>query len=92
MCRNIKPLYNFEPPATGDEIRAASLQFVLKVSGFRQPSRANRVAFEDAVDDVAGAVQRLLESLVTSAPARDRGVEAEKARMRAKKRYGGQVR
>jgi len=88
MCRNIKPLYNFTPEATDEEVKAASLQFVRKVSGFQKPSRANRAAFDRAVDEVASAVQDLLGSLVTHAPSRDRDVEAEKARARARKRYG----
>lgn len=91
MCRNIKPLFNFEPQATGDEIRASSLQFVRKVSGYAKPSQANQVAFDRAVDGVAAVVQELLESLVTSAPPRDRKVEAEKARRRASRRYGLQT-
>lgn len=88
MCRNIKSLYNFAPPATEEEVRAASLQFVRKVSGFRKPSRANADAFNVAVEDVATVVQALLGDLVTSAPPRDREVEAEKARARAALRYG----
>lgn len=87
MCRNILPLFNFEPSATPDEVRAASLQFVRKVSGYAKPSRANEAAFERAVDGVAAVVQELLDSLVTGAPPRDRSVEAEKARARAKARY-----
>ena len=89
MCRNIRPLYNFEPPATEAEIRAASLQFVRKVSGFPKPSRANGEAFDRAVDGVAGVVQDLLDSLVTSAPARNREREAERASERARRRYPG---
>lgn len=89
MCRNIKPLFNFEPPVTADEIRAASRQFVRKVSGFAQPSRANEAPFERAVDDVSGAVQRLLDALVTAAPPRDRAVEAARAKARAAKRFAG---
>jgi hypothetical protein len=88
MCRNIKTLYNFEPPATGDEIRAASLQFVRKISGFNKPSRANEAAFNTAVDEVAAAAQALLDSLSTTSPARDRAVEATRARERAAKRFG----
>ena len=88
MCRNIRTLYNFDPPATEDEVRAASLQFVRKVSGFTKPSRANEEAFGRAVDDVAHVVRTLLDSLVTNAPARDREVEASKARERAAKRFG----
>lgn len=88
MCRNIRPLFNFEPPATDHEIRASALQYVRKVSGFTRPSRANEAAFEEAVDRVAAATRELLDSLVTRAPAKDREVEAEKARARAAKRYG----
>lgn len=88
MCRNIKTLFNFEPPASDDEVRLASLQFVRKVSGYTRPSRANEVAFDRAVDDIATVVQGLLDSLVTRSPARDREVESEKARARARKRYG----
>ena len=88
MCRNIKTLYNFEPPATEEEIRAASLQFVRKISGFRKPSKANEQAFQQAIDDVTDAAERLLDSLVTTAPARNREVEAEKARERVAKRFG----
>jgi len=87
MCRNIKTLFNFEPPATKDEIRAASLQFVRKLSGTTRPSRANEPAFERAVDEVAEIAERLLESLVTNAPPRNREVEAEKAKERAAKRF-----
>lgn len=87
MCRNIKPLFNFEPPVTPDEIRDASLQFVRKVSGFTRPSRANEEPFNRAVDEVAEAVGRLLDSLVTTAAPRDRAVEAAKARERAAKRF-----
>ena len=88
MCRNIKTLYNFEPPATEDEIRAASLQFVRKLSGSSKPSQANRESFDRAADEVARAATRLLDSLVTSAPSRNREVEAEKARARAAQRFG----
>jgi hypothetical protein len=88
VCRNIKTLYNFEPPATGDEVRAASLQFVRKLSGFNKPSRANLPAFELAVDQVAEVAQELLDALVTSSPPRDRAVEAERARARAAQRFG----
>ena len=88
MCRNIRTLYHFEPPVTDDEVRAASLQFVRKVSGFTKPSAANQPAFDQAVDEVAEVVHRLLESLVTSAPPRNRDVEAAKGRARAAKRYG----
>jgi len=88
MCRNIRTLYNFSPPATDDEVRAASLQFVRKVSGFNKPSQANQEAFDRAVDDVARAARRLLDSLITIAPARDREAEAAKARARAVERFG----
>lgn len=88
MCRNIKPLFNFEPRATDEEIRASALQFVRKVSGFHQPSRANREAFDRAVDEVTGSVRRLLGALETRAAPRDRAVEAARARARAAKRYG----
>jgi hypothetical protein len=88
MCRNIKTLFNFDPPATEEEIRASALQFVRKLSGFAAPSQANAAAFNDAVEDVAAAARKLLTSLNTSAPARDREVEAEKARERAKVRFG----
>ncbi|MGH6832842.1 MAG: DUF2277 domain-containing protein [Methyloceanibacter sp.] len=87
MCRNIKTLHNFEPPATEDEIRASSLQFVRKLSGFTRPSKANQVAFDRAVDRVASAARELLASLVTNAPPRDREVEALKARMRSAERF-----
>jgi hypothetical protein len=88
MCRNIRPLYHFEPPVTDDEIRAASLQFVRKVSGFTKPSAANQPAFDRAVREVSQAVERLLAALVTSAPPRNREVETAKARARAARRYG----
>jgi hypothetical protein len=88
MCRNIKTLYNFEPPATEDEIRAASLQFVRKLSGFNKPSRANQNAFETAVEDVARVAQELLASLTTQAAPRNREAEAQKARERAAIRFG----
>lgn len=87
MCRNIRTLYNFDPPATDEEIHAASLQFVRKISGFNKPSRANEEAFEQAIDEVAAASARLLEHLVTSAPPKDREVEAAKRRARAAERY-----
>ena len=87
MCRNIHTLYNFEPPATNEEIRDASLQYVRKISGFSKPSQANQEAFARAVDEVAAASKRLLEQLVTSAPPKDREVEAERARARAAKRF-----
>lgn len=88
MCRNIRTLYNFEPPATDDEIRASALQFVRKLSGFTHPSKANEAAFERAVEDVTRTARLLLESLVTNSPPRDRDVEAEKARQRAQARFG----
>ena len=87
MCRSIRTLFNFEPPATEDEIRAASLQFVRKLSGFAQPSRANEAAFARAVDDVSAAAHRLLDSLQTTSPTKNREVEAMKARARAKERF-----
>lgn len=88
MCRNIRPLHNFAPPATDDEVRAAALQYVRKVSGSSKPSQVNTAAFEAAVADVAAATRTLVDALVTKAPPRDREVEAEKARERAKARYG----
>jgi hypothetical protein len=88
MCRNIKTLFNFDPPATDAEIRASALQFVRKLSGFSRPSQANEAAFNRAVDEVSDAARRLLVSLHTSAPARDREVEAEKARERSRLRFG----
>jgi hypothetical protein len=88
MCRNIRPLFNFAPPVTDDEIHAASLQFVRKVSGFTAPSKANTAAFDGAVDEIAAAVARLLASLRTAAAPRDREVEARKARARAARRFG----
>ena len=88
MCRNIKTLHNFEPPATRDEVSAAALQYVRKVSGSTKPSQANEAAFARAVDEVAAATNRLLAALVTSAPPRDREVEAARARARAEKRFG----
>jgi hypothetical protein len=87
MCRNIHTLFNFEPPATDEEVRAAALQYVRKISGFTKPSQANEEAFARAVDGVAEASRRLLDELVTSAVPRDRKVEAERARARAAKRY-----
>ena len=87
MCRNIRTLHNFEPPATDDEIRASSLQYVRKVSGFTKPSQANTEAFERAVDEVAAVTTRLLGELVTNAPPKDRETEAAKARARAAARY-----
>ena len=88
MCRNIKILFNFDPPVTDDEIRAASLQFVRKISGFNQPSKANEEAFLAAVDEVAGVSTRLLRSLETNAPPKNREEEAAKARARAAERFG----
>jgi len=88
MCRNIRTLYNFEPPATSDEISAAALQYVRKISGFTKPSQANEAAFEQAVADVAAISARLLSELETNAPPKDREVEAAKARARAAERYG----
>ena len=87
MCRNIHTLHNFEPPASNEEIRDASLQYVRKISGFTKPSKANEEAFARAVDEVAAASKRLLDQLVTSAPPKDREVEAERARARAAKRF-----
>ena len=87
MCRNIHTLYNYEPPATNEEIHDASLQYVRKVSGFTKPSQANEAAFARAVDEIAGATTRLLEQLVTSAAPKDREVEAERGRARAAKRF-----
>jgi hypothetical protein len=87
MCRNIRPLHNFEPPASEDEVRAAALQYVRKISGYTKPSQANAEAFERAIDEVADASARLLDSLVTSAPPKDREVEAEKRRARSAQRY-----
>lgn len=83
MCRNIKPLYNFNPPATDDEVRAAALQFVRKVSGYTKPSKANEAAFAAAVDEITAAVARLMDALETNAPPKDRAAEAAKARARA---------
>ena len=88
MCRSIKTLHNFAPPATDAEVRASALQFVRKLSGFAHPSKANELAFNHAVDDVAHAAHHLLEALVSNAPPRDRDVEAERARARARVRYG----
>ena len=87
MCRNIHTLFNFEPEATDEEVRGAALQYVRKISGFTKPSRTNEEAFERAVDEVAAASKRLLDSLVTTAAPKDREVEAERARARAAKRY-----
>lgn len=88
MCRNIRTLFNFDPPATDDEIRAASLQFVRKLSGFTAPSKVNAEAFDRAIDEVAGAARRLIDSLTTTSPARDRDEWAARARERAAERYG----
>lgn len=92
MCRNIRTLYNFKPPATDEEIRASSLQFVRKLSGFTRPSNANRIAFDRAVDQVAKAAQELLDALVTNATPRNREVEALKAKARAADRFRSPVR
>ena len=91
MCRNIKTLHNFKPPATDEEIRASSLQFVRKLSGFNKPSKANEEAFNRAVEQVAKAAHELLDSLVTTAPPRDRAVEAAKARARSAERFQSPV-
>jgi hypothetical protein len=88
MCRSIKTLFNFEPPASEDEIRAASLQFVRKLSGFSKPSQANEAAFAQAVEEVTDSARRLLATMSTNAPPKDREAEAEKARERSKLRYG----
>jgi len=88
MCRNIKTLFNFEPPATEDEIRASALQFVRKLSGFNAPSQANQAAFDRAVDDVAAVARQLLASLQIGAEPRNREIEAEKARERSRARFG----
>jgi hypothetical protein len=88
MCRNIKPLFNFAPPATDDEVRASALQFVRKVSGFTKPSKANEQAFNAAVDDVTAAAERLMQSLVTTAPPKSREEFVAKAREKAAERYG----
>ena len=88
MCRNIKTLFNFDPPVTEDEIRAASLQFVRKISGFNKPSKANEVAFQSAIDEVAEVATHLLRSLETTAPPRNREDDAAKAKARAMKRFG----
>jgi hypothetical protein len=87
MCRNIRPLYNFQPPATDEEVRAAAVQYVRKISGFSKPSQANEEAFERAVDAVAEVSTKLLEQLVTPAPPKDREVEAAKARARVARRF-----
>jgi hypothetical protein len=88
MCRNIRPLFNFDPPATGDEIRAAAIQFTRKISGFAKPSHANEVAFNRAIDEFTDVATRLIASLETNSPPRNREVEAMKARGRAQLRYG----
>ncbi len=88
MCRNIKPLFNFDPPATDEEIRASSLQFVRKISGSTKPSKANEEVFERAVEDVSKVARTLIDSLVTNAPPKNRAEEAAKARARAEKRFG----
>jgi len=88
MCRNIKTLHNFKPPATDEEIRASALQFVRKLSGFNKPAKANEAAFNSAIDRVAQAAHELLDSLVTNAPPKDRAVEAAKARARTAERFG----
>jgi hypothetical protein len=87
MCRNIRTLFNFDPPATDEEIRAASLQFVRKLSGFNAPSKANEAAFNDAIEEVADVARRLIDSLQTSAPPKNRDFEAAKARARAAERF-----
>ncbi len=92
MCRNIKTLFNFDPPATPDEVQAAALQFVRKLSGFNEPSKANEEAFSLAVREVSEAAQKLLESLVTRAPSRDRTIEVARARAKSAKRFGTPVR
>ncbi len=89
MCRSIKPLFNFEPPVTEEEVRAASLQFVRKISGFTKPSKANEDSFRAAVEEIAAVSRRLLESLETSAPPKNREEEAAKARARGAQRFGG---
>jgi hypothetical protein len=88
MCRNIRPLFNFAPPVTDDEIRASALQYVRKISGFTKSSKANEEAFNRAVDEVSAVARTLLDSLVTTAPTRDREIEAAKAKARAAERYG----
>jgi hypothetical protein len=89
MCRNIKTLFNFEPPATEEEIRASALQFVRKLSGFNKPSKSNEQAFDLAIEEVSAAARKLIDSLVTGAPARDRDIESSKAKSRAATRFGG---
>jgi hypothetical protein len=88
MCRNIRPLFNFEPPATDEEVRAAAVQFVRKISGFTAPSKANHEAFGRAVDDIAAVARRLVDELETNAPKKNREEEAQKAKARAAERYG----
>lgn len=87
MCRNIKPLFNFDPPVTDEEVRAASLQFVRKISGFTKPSKTNEAAFDQAIEEVSAAARRLMDSLVTTAPSRDREIETAKAKARAVERF-----
>jgi hypothetical protein len=89
MCRNIRTLFNYAPTATDEEVRAASLQFVRKVSGFTKPSQANQAAFDRAVDEVTHAARHLIDSLITTAPPKDREIEAAKAKLRAAQRFGG---
>ena len=89
MCRNIKPLFNFDPPVTPDEVRAASLQFVRKITGFNKPSKANEAAFNAAIEEIAAASARLVHSLETNAPPKNREEEAAKAKARAAERFGG---
>jgi hypothetical protein len=91
MCRNIKTLFNFEPPATDEEVHAASLQFVRKLSGFNKPSQANEAAFDRAIEEIAAAARTLIDSLVTTADPRDREIEAERARRRNAERFGPRV-
>jgi hypothetical protein len=88
MCRNIRPLFNFEPQASDDEVRASALQFVRKISGFNRPSHANAAAFDRAVEEVSAAARQLLGSFATTAPARNRGTEAGRARARSRERFG----
>ena len=88
MCRNIRPLFNFEPPATDEEVRAASVQFVRKISGFTAPSKANQAAFNRAIDEIAGVARKLVDELETNAPKKNREDEAQKAKARAAERYG----
>jgi hypothetical protein len=91
VCRNIKTLFNFEPPATDEEIRASALQFVRKLSGFNKPSKANEQAFDTAIEEVTSSARKLIDSLVTNAPARDRDIEAEKAKERGATRFGAAI-